>query len=137
MTYNETVEAVIARISSMRHFTLADLIKAESYDTFVPGRVDMVYCEQDLFMSIVPCHGKMIMARDRYDIDSRKYIAEYAIYNETGKNTFGDEYEPNAEVILSEAVYKFDHVCDKTFANRALAIADAVKEIYKEDHDNE
>lgn len=125
------INEIFDRVMDEREMTLSEIIEAEHFDTYVPGRVDFLYVE-DLFTSVVPCHGKVIIVRDRYDSAACKHVAEYAIYNLTDKDTFGtpiDRYW-DKEVIYAEAVYKFDHVCTEVFDNQALAVAHAVNVIY-------
>lgn len=123
------INKIFDRVMDEREMTMSEIIEAEHFDTYVPGRVDFLYVE-DLFTSVVPCRGKVIIVRDRYGSAAHKHVAEYAIYNLTDKDTFGDPVDPNSEVICAESVYKFDHVCTQVFDNQALAVAHAVNVIY-------
>lgn len=125
--YENEVDKVCERAWEKRDMPLYDLIMSENLQTYVRGRVDIFYGD-DLNNAMVPYRGFLILTRNRFDESEGEWIAEYAIYRRTGKNSFGEDItDTNGNVFICEAVYQLEYVGEETFDSMADAISYATQ----------
>lgn len=130
MSYDEIFDKTVERSMEKCSMPLYDLIMSENLQTYVRGRVDVLSVDE-LNTVMVPCLGFMILTRDRYDEDTHGRISEYAVYQRTGKDSFGDDISnTNGNTFICEAVYQLEYVGEETFDSMADAISYATKLIH-------
>ena len=125
MNRSETrLDALVSRAFEERCDTLADVIEKENLYEYELGHEDIIYAD-DLNWAVVPCEEFLIMAREHYDYDAKKIIAEYAIYTQ-------HDHDGNniSNSLNMNAVYKLDYVGDQGFTNIAYAISYAADLIH-------
>lgn len=115
--YDKHLDELVERSLEKRDMPLYDLIMSEHLDRYEPGFVDILYADP-LNNAIVPCRNFMILARDRYDANEHKIVAEYAIYSQHDRDGSNLRNSMNAN-----AVYHLEMVGEETFENMAFAIA--------------
>ena len=131
MTTREQIEKeLFERAMEKWSYSLKDLIESEKLYTYTVGHLSVLYYAE-IQHALVPCNGYMILAREHYDDNDKKHIAEYAIYKLADKDALGyDNTGLDNNVFNYEAVYNLHHICGETFDNMALAICNATKWIY-------
>ena len=121
--YNKILDEAVERAMEKRNMPLRDLITSEKLYTYVRGRVDVLYANE-LNNAMVPCRNHMILVKDRFDDEEDDWVAEYAIYRRTGKNSFGEDIsDTSGNIFICEAVYELEYIGEETFDNMANAIA--------------
>ena len=120
--YDKMLDEAVERANEKRNMSLADLIESENLQTYVRGYVDILYAD-DMNVSMIPYHGYMILTRTRIDDATGDWVAEYAIYRRTGKDSFGNDIgEWNGNVFVAEAEFKLEHAGEETFEDMVSAI---------------
>lgn len=130
MTYDEILSKTVERSMEKHSMPLYDLIMEENLQTYVRGRVDILSVDE-LNVAMVPCRGFMIVTRERYDEKTHSCFSEYAVYQRTGKDTFGEDIsDMSGNSFICEAIYQLEHVGEETFDSMADAISYATKLIH-------
>lgn len=97
--------------------SLAQLIEAEHLEELAIERETILYA-MEACHAIVPCHDYLILTYDHIDFDTRKRVAEYAIYSQHDRDGMN---LPNA--INYNAIYRLEFIGEELFDNMAAAIA--------------
>jgi hypothetical protein len=116
---NANLEALVERAFEQRTDTLAEVIRQEHLEEYELGHEDIIYAD-DINWAVVPCEDRMIIAREHYDFDAKKIVAEYAIYSQ-----HDHDGENISNSLNMNAVYRLESIGQATFANMAYAIAHA------------
>lgn len=131
--HDKILSEACERAMAKRNMPLYDLIMSENLQTYVRGRIDILSADE-LNNAMVPCRNFMILAKDRFDKEENDWVAEYAIYRRTGKDTFGDDISSTSgNVFICEAIYELEYVGEETFENMATAIKYATDLIYSQE----
>lgn len=127
---DKLLDEYVERSLEKRDMPLYDFIMSENFLTYMPGTVTILDGDE-LNCTVVPCEGKMILARSRYDSEKNTLVSEYAIYRLIEKDSFGDDTSSlNHNVFNCETTYAFESVDDGTYPSQAVAISNAVQKIY-------
>jgi len=124
MTYDETIEYYVNRGFETRNMNLGDLVDAENLDKIQLGTLNVLTCNE-LTNAMVACKDSMILAREYYNEEQDKIIAEYAIYRQEDRDGHNLMHSLNAN-----AIYTLDYLGDQEFENVGAAIAYAVELLY-------
>lgn len=124
MTYDEAIEYYVNRGFETRNMNLCDLFNAENLDKIQLGTLNVLTCNE-LTNAMVACKDMMILAREYYNEEQDKIIAEYAIYRQEDHDGHKLMNSLNAN-----ATYTLDYLGDEEFDNVGAAIAYAVDLIY-------
>lgn len=119
------IEELVERVMNYRSTPLYDFIMNENLQKYRLGYEDIIEVSGPS-VAIVPCLGYMILARDRYDEESKQIVAEYAIYSE-----HDDDNRPLINSLNMNAEYVLEYVGEETFTNMAFAICHAANLIDK------
>lgn len=131
MTYEERIEYYVNRGFETRNMPLSELISSENLDTIELGTVNILTCNE-LTNAMVACLDVMILAREFYDFEQDKIVAEYAIYKQ--KDHDGHNVMNTLNI---NATYHFSYIGEERFDSVGAAIACAVSAVYREHEEKE
>ena len=113
------LEDLADRSYKKRTWNLHDFIISEQLFNYEYGCIDILYADRENSI-VIPCEYYLILAREHFNEQTRKFVSEYALYIQEDHDG-----HPLRNTYNMHATYHFRSVCEESFDSLASAIAHA------------